>query len=67
MDKGFNKYDPHMIAETKMNAIVNYREKKREFKSLQKKLKEAQKKKIILTENEISDLEEKIETLKQYN
>ena len=26
MDKGFNKYDPHMIAETKMNAIKNLSE-----------------------------------------
>jgi len=34
MDKGIKKYDPHIIAETKMKAIVKYREKKREFNKL---------------------------------
>ncbi len=34
MDKGFNKYDPHAIAETKMKAIVSYREAKRMFNQL---------------------------------
>ena len=34
MDKGIKKYDPHVIAEAKMNAIINYREAKRMFNSL---------------------------------
>jgi len=34
MDKGIKKYDPHVIAETKMNAIISYREAKRMFNSL---------------------------------
>ena len=40
------------------------KEKKRKLKLLQKKLKDVQKKKIILTENEISEIEVKIEELK---
>ena len=34
MDKGIKKYDHHVIAEAKMNAIINYREAKRMFNSL---------------------------------
>ena len=34
MDNSFNKYDPHAIAETKMEAIINYREARRMFNSL---------------------------------
>ena len=34
LDKGIKKYDPHVIAETKMNAIISYREAKRMFNSL---------------------------------
>ena len=34
MDKGIKKYDPHVIAETKMNAIISYREARRMFNSL---------------------------------
>lgn len=47
MDKGFNKYDPHMIAETKMNAIVDYREKKREFNKLIRDKDEKEKQKFL--------------------
>ena len=35
MDNSFNKYDPHAIAETKMKAIISYREAKRMFNQLQ--------------------------------
>lgn len=61
----YDSFGNELKVEKKME--LNEKEKKRELKTLQKKLREAQKKKIILTENEMSDLEDKIETLKQYN
>ena len=46
-DKGFNKYDPHMVAESKMKAIVIYREKKREFNKLVRDKDEKEKQKFL--------------------
>jgi hypothetical protein len=46
-DKGFNKYDPHRIAEKKMKAIVTYREKKREFNKLVRDKDEKEKQKFL--------------------
>ena len=33
-DKGINKYDPHIVANTKYEAIINHRKAKRMFNSL---------------------------------
>jgi len=47
LDKGIKKYDPHVIAETKMNAIINYREARREFNSLVRQKDEKEKSKYL--------------------
>lgn len=38
LDNTLNRYDPHMIAETKMTALKNYKEAKRMFKKLTRML-----------------------------
>jgi len=43
MDKGIKKYDPHAIADSKMKAIINYREARREFNSLVRQKDEKEK------------------------
>jgi len=47
LDKGIKKYDPHVIAETKMNAIISYRQAKREFNSLVRQKDEKEKSKYL--------------------
>ncbi len=47
MDKGIKKYDPHVIAEAKMDAIINYREARREFNSLVRQKDEKEKSKYL--------------------
>jgi len=47
MDNSFNKYDPHAIAETKMKAIISYREARREFNSLVRQKDEKEKSKYL--------------------
>ena len=47
IDKGLSKYDPHKIAEAKMEAIKNYREAKREFNSLIRQKDEMEKTKYL--------------------
>jgi hypothetical protein len=34
LDKGIKKYDPHVIADAKMNAMINHKEAKRMLKKL---------------------------------
>ena len=38
MDKGIKKYDPHAIADAKMNAMINHKEAKRMLKKLTRML-----------------------------
>ena len=38
MDKGIKKYDPHAIADAKMNAMINHKEAKRMLKKLTRRL-----------------------------
>lgn len=47
IDKGLNKYDPHKIAEAKMEAIKNYREAKRMFNQLARIKDEKEKSKYL--------------------
>ena len=47
MDKGIKKYDPHVIADSKMKAIINYREARREFNSLVRQKDEKEKSKYL--------------------
>jgi hypothetical protein len=47
IDKGLSKYDPHKIAEAKMEAIKNYREAKRDFNSLIRQKDEKEKTKYL--------------------
>ena len=42
-DVGLNKYDPHRVAESYKNAIVEYRKARREFKSLERQKDEKEK------------------------
>ena len=47
IDKGLSKYDPHKIAEAKMEAIVNYRNAKRMFNQLTRQKDECEKSKYL--------------------
>jgi|TARA_R100001015_G_C4618690_1_gene175207 hypothetical protein len=46
-DVGLNKYDPHRVAESYKNAIVEYRKARREYKSLERQKDEKEKQRYL--------------------